>query len=417
MSSIDEIVIHSDSDFDVDAVSVSSSPSSPISVCVSSNQGEVCTLDDGTPDAEESPPPSDPSLPFGECCICLHSQINTFLLPCYHGFCEGCLSRWFQQTASRPLCPLCKRRPSAKLCNFVTPTEFQVVDLNSGRTLCNPRRHGHTPRFLVYHRQMCIQECPTIHTIRFPRLDPKLCTSIEGFSISGGVDTASWWQSRMTNSILRRRVSGWIRRDLETLLPIPDVTALVHLVLAILETVPVFSTAALDRLCPFMAAESARLFLYELLMYLMSGCMDIPQYDREAPQCALPATVLSSALGASGSSSSSSLEKGTSVEDRNNLQGYKPHSALSPQGSPLVSTVSVVSAKRGSPKISSRSGRRVVMVRGVPKGAQPIVGSDEVRDAVQPGRGLRPRQGSSEGNEPPLKQRVRCCLLNHLVQH
>ena len=38
---------------------------------------------------------------FGTCCICMAKASNALLTPCYHGFCEPCVIKWFQVCQAR----------------------------------------------------------------------------------------------------------------------------------------------------------------------------------------------------------------------------------------------------------------------------------------------------------------------------
>uniref|UniRef100_A0A803XYJ7 RING-type E3 ubiquitin transferase n=1 Tax=Meleagris gallopavo TaxID=9103 RepID=A0A803XYJ7_MELGA len=46
------------------------------------------------------------------CPICLDTMDDaSYVMPCLHQFCFGCIQRWAE---SRPTCPLCKRRMVAQ---------------------------------------------------------------------------------------------------------------------------------------------------------------------------------------------------------------------------------------------------------------------------------------------------------------
>ena len=46
------------------------------------------------------------SIEESECCLCMENQVNA-VLPCAHGFCEGCLEDWKARDAETT-CPLCR---------------------------------------------------------------------------------------------------------------------------------------------------------------------------------------------------------------------------------------------------------------------------------------------------------------------
>ncbi|XP_071598389.1 E3 ubiquitin-protein ligase Topors-like [Heliangelus exortis] len=147
-----------------------------------------------------SPAPSSPPQPVGSrdtpqeerCPICLDSwEDPSFLLPCLHRFCYGCILRW---VGSKPECPLCKRRVASILHSVRGDEDFEEVFLTPA-----PRH-------------------PEIH--RPPRPGTPQARAAESRPVSpvGGLHPDTWATLFDEHPALFRRFMPWVREQLGLLL-------------------------------------------------------------------------------------------------------------------------------------------------------------------------------------------------------
>uniref|UniRef100_A0A7S4LEC4 RING-type domain-containing protein n=1 Tax=Eutreptiella gymnastica TaxID=73025 RepID=A0A7S4LEC4_9EUGL len=219
---------------------------------------------------------------FGTCCICMAKASNALLTPCYHGFCEPCVIKWFQSSARR-MCPLCKRRALTRINNYGVPGEFRIVQLDTMRVLYNSIGHTQNPRSRVYNTAMCAKEKRQLHRHHFPSRTDATYTAIECCTVGSIPDTVKWWRDH--KDALTAQVMEWVRRDLHVLMGSADVDFVADLVMGLCSKVPLMCTQATAFLADYVGARSQH-FLYELYMYLRSWSeqgktlIAITEYDR-----------------------------------------------------------------------------------------------------------------------------------------
>eukprot|EP01006_Ploeotia_vitrea_P009836 TRINITY_DN24624_c0_g1_i1.p1 TRINITY_DN24624_c0_g1~~TRINITY_DN24624_c0_g1_i1.p1 ORF type:complete len:320 (+),score=7.47 TRINITY_DN24624_c0_g1_i1:87-1046(+) len=208
-----------------------------------------------------------------DCCICLANESDVLLFPCYHPFCEVCITKWFQEKDDT-VCPLCKGWATAKIKNIRASSEFVMVNLLTNEVLHDSGRHIGSRRHALYQHRLCVQYSPSVHTVKFPACKQK---GVFGeFGIETGT-SADWWRKHKTQQ-REQRLSEWITRDVEIILNVPDVTLVVGCIAGIVDKAPILGYKSVQ--CAIdLLGELAPLFMYELYMYLRSDMMSLQQYD------------------------------------------------------------------------------------------------------------------------------------------
>jgi hypothetical protein len=188
-----------------------------------------------------------------QCAICLETQlIPAMLLPCYHSFCIECITLWLEHNTN---CPLCKRYVTDIIYDIKSENQYRILHLTNHNTQVSTvpdhefrRRVYSTPLQCVFDKK--------IHFMKF---------STQYFR-----ERQEWYKKKM---------SPWIRRDLETILKTKQVDMMVEYVMSLLPNVEL-GREFVEKLSVFLKEEDAKKFCDELYMFACSK-LSMKAYDQQ----------------------------------------------------------------------------------------------------------------------------------------
>ncbi|KAL9649107.1 hypothetical protein ABK040_008484 [Willaertia magna] len=199
------------------------------------------------------------SLPDEKCIICLTKPISNpaMLLPCSHlNYCTHCISMWLEKSER---CPLCNTIVTDIVYNIFSDSQFQVIHLknnltNSNTIVNNPPQHifRHFLYFSNPSNPLYAQLNSEIHKKK----------------------------KFIMNMNVERRVSQFIKRELETIMKSYNVQILQSTIEKLLMKYNLDDYEIFMKELETYLKEHTNHFLHELKLFKMSNIQNLEAYDR-----------------------------------------------------------------------------------------------------------------------------------------
>jgi hypothetical protein len=208
-----------------------------------------------------------------ECPICLLGFENqSYLSTCFHSFCYRCIKKW---CLISPYCPLCKCKADSIVHSIISNSEFQIYQIAQSSTkpivISRQRQVVNWGRISDSDRRW-IEELEMRRNVYLTKKRAKLRGVTTNSKI---VDFSPLYFKKNPEKI--RILTGWIRRELNAVIPNSPVELIRNFIEALIQTHHIQSEIAHQLVSEYLG-DHTELFIHELVSFAKSS-FSIQDYD------------------------------------------------------------------------------------------------------------------------------------------